>query len=72
MDPDTNNPILTFSGKNSIAFKIPPISLLLYSKKGQEDIRANVNVRVWAKFGDPGSCKLILGNSDHKTRTWFK
>jgi len=65
MDPDTYNPILTFSGKLALGFKIPPISLLLYSRKGQEDIRTNINVRGWSKFGGSGSCKLSLGDSDH-------
>ncbi|MCY3414217.1 MAG: acetoacetate decarboxylase family protein [Candidatus Heimdallarchaeota archaeon] len=65
MDPEKGE-ICTLQGKMGRGFKIPPLSLLLYSTVNEKDIKTDVNVRGKVNFGSGRKMRFSVGDSKHQ------
>jgi hypothetical protein len=65
-DPNSNEPIVTLSGKIGRGIPAPPFSVLLFSTVGGRDIRTDVNVRGRVKVSRGRGCALSIGDSEHQ------
>ncbi len=65
IDPESQNPIVTVSGKIGWGIPGPPMSMLLFSQLQGKMLSSKVNVRGVVRVGYKGSIRLQIGNSDH-------
>jgi hypothetical protein len=66
LDPDTQESIVTLSGRLGWGITWPPQSLVLYSQLGSRWLRATVDVRGPGKMRSGGGLRLHLGESQHR------
>jgi hypothetical protein len=66
MDPDGHGDIFTLSGRLLPALPVPPMSLVLYSHRGEDLLRTIVNVRGRTNLRLGRSLELRVGDSTHR------
>jgi len=66
LDPDGNGAIFTLSGRLLPSLSIPPMSLVLYSRRQADLLRATVNVRGKVNLRPGRSLELRVGKSTHR------
>jgi len=65
MDPESQNQIVTVSGKLGWGIPGPPMSMLLFSQLNDKMLSSKVNVRGAVRVSLKGSIRLQIGDSDH-------
>jgi len=65
MDPESQNHIVTVSGKLGWGIPGPPMSMLLFSQLKDKMLSSKVNVRGAVRVSHKGSIRLQIGESDH-------
>lgn len=65
LDPDTEEPIVTFEGKMGMGLPSPALHLKLYSFLENKTLETIVNVHRGAPLHSKGSMKLAVGASSH-------